>query len=44
MVSVLLASWLDMKELAPDYTFTLTVMGGFLLLLPLLVTIYPFLR
>ena len=44
VVSVLLTSWLDMKELAPDYTFTLTVMGGFLLLLPLLVTIYPFLR
>ena len=44
VVSVLLASWLDMKELAPDYAFTLTVMGGFLLLLPLLVTIYPFLR
>ena len=44
VVSVLLASWLGMKELAPDYAFTLTVMGGFLLVLPLLVTIYPFLR
>ena len=44
VVSVLLASWLEMKELAPDYAFTLTVMGGFLLVLPLLVTIYPFLR
>ncbi len=44
VVSVLLSSWLGMKELAPNYAFILIVMGGFLLVLPLLVTIYPFLR
>lgn len=44
VVSVLLASWLEMKELAPDYAFTLKVMGGFLVVLPFLVTLYPFLR
>ena len=44
VVSVLLASGLDMQELAPDYRYTLTIMGALLLILPILVTIYPFLR
>ena len=44
VVSVLLASGLDMLELAPDYRYTLTIMGALLLILPILVTIYPFLR
>ena len=44
IVSVCLASWLEMKELAPDYGFTLTLMGALFLILPILVTIYPFLR
>ena len=44
VVSVLLASGLNMLELAPDYRYTLTIMGALLLILPILVTIYPFLR
>ena len=44
VVSVLLASGLDMQELTPDYRYTLTIMGALLLILPILVTIYPFLR
>ena len=44
IVSVCLASWLEMKELVPDYGFTLTLMGALFLILPILVTIYPFLR
>ena len=44
VVSVCLASWLEMKELVPDYGFTLTLMGALFLILPILVTIYPFLR
>ena len=44
VVSILLASGLDMQELAPDYGYTLTIMGALLLILPILVSIYPFLR
>ena len=44
VVSVLLASGLDMQEPTPDYRYTLTIMGALLLILPILVTIYPFLR